>query len=189
MFISGYTASFFYCLGLKYEKARAFMKTTIFVLFVVYVIMLADFTLIDDNFGRNIFNFLSWDKTAFLNYLNESTNVIPFVTVKLFIRGYLEDNLTFKDTIINLLGNFAILMPLTFFVSIFFEKINSIKSMILTVMGCSVCIEILQLLFLTGATDVDDVILNTLGAICFYRILRIKSVKNLFSKLTFGVYV
>ena len=186
--ISGYTASFFYCLTLSEKRANAFMRAVIFLLFVFYIIMLVDFTLIDDNFGRNIFNFLSWDKGAFAKYINTSTNFIPFATVKLFIKGYVSDYLSLWDTVVNLLGNFLVFMPFTFFTAIFFKKPRAYAKMLVTVLIATVVIELLQLLFLTGATDIDDLILNTSGAMLCYYILHRKRISKVIRGLTFGVW-
>lgn len=188
MVTSGYAASFFYCLTLPVKKANAFMRTVIFLMFIFYIIMLVDFTLIDDNFGRNIFNFLSWDKDALTKYLDTSTNFIPFATVKLFINGYVKDYLSFWDTSINLLGNFFVFMPFTFFTAIFFEKPRPYFKMFLTVLIATVSIELLQLLFLTGSTDIDDLILNTSGAMLCYYLLHRKKISKVVSRLTFGVW-
>ena len=46
----------------------------------------------------------------------------------------------------------------------------------------------MQLLFLTGASDIDDVILNVAGAMCLYAVLRIKKISRAISKFTFGVW-
>ena len=186
--ISGFTASFFYCLTLNEKKANVFMRRVLFLLFVFYIIMLVDFTLIDDNFGRNIFNFLSWDRKAFAEYLNTSTNFIPFATVKLFINGYVKDYLSFWDTSLNLLGNFLVFMPFTFFTAIFFYKPRPYLKMFFTVLIATVAIELLQLLFLTGSTDIDDLILNTSGAMLCYYVLHKKRISKVFHWLTFGVW-
>ena len=186
--ISGYTASFFYCYTLDDRKANNFMKTFLFFLFGFYIIMLIDYTLIDDNFGRNIFNFLSWDKNAFSKYIKESTNIIPFATVKLFIKGYFHNSLTFWDTVLNLVGNFLVLMPVTFFTAVFFNKTRTFVKMTVVVFITSVTIELLQFLFLTGASDIDDVILNISGAMIFYRLINTKKLRKVISRMTFGVW-
>lgn len=186
--LSGYAASFFYCLYTGGKKATEYMRGFLFLLFGFYIIALIDFTLIDDHFGRNIFNFLSWDKGAFTEYINESTNIIPFATVKLFIRGYFNDKLTFFDTVLNLLGNFVALMPLPFFVAVFFNKPKPYKWMLVTLLLSALAIELLQFLFLTGACDIDDVVLNTSGGMLFYYLVKSKKMSQGISKITFGVW-
>ncbi len=188
MVFSGYAASYFYCLTLESKKATLFMRRFLLVLFVFYIITLVDFTLIDGGFGRNILNFLSWDKNAFQNYIKASTNLVPFATIRLFINGYINDKLTLFDTVINLLGNFVAFMPFSLFAAIFFKKTRSFFKMFLTVLISVVCIELLQFLFLTGSSDVDDVILNTGGAMLIYYAFSKKSLSRALSLLTFGVW-
>ena len=171
MVLSGYAASFFYCLCAEEKKTVKIMRGFLFMLFGFYIISLLDFTLIDENFGRNIFNFLSWDKAAFYEYINGSTNIIPFATVKLFIRGYFEDNLTLWDTTVNLIGNFIALMPLPFFTAIFLSSSKPYSKMLIIVVLAAVSIELLQFLLLTGSCDIDDVILNSSGAMLFYYLI------------------
>lgn len=186
--LSGYAASFFYCLYLGGKKACRFMKKFLYFLFGFYILMLVDFTLIDDGFGRNIFNFLSWNKGAFREYINESTNLVPFATVKLFINGYFNDKLSFGDTVINLFGNFLAFMPLPLFVCMFFKKFKSGLKIFIIVLISVIAIELLQFLFLTGSSDIDDVILNTSGAMLFYYFINEKRISKGISKLTFGVW-
>lgn len=185
---SGYLATLFLGFFYNNEKSAQSMRYYLSALFLAYVIMLADFTLIDDNFGRNIFNILEWDKQAFKQYIDQSTNIVPFATVRLFINGYLNDNLTLTDTVINLLGNFAAFMPIPFFINVFSHKEMSFTRVLLTVALSVIAVELLQFIFLTGSSDIDDLILNTVGAVLFYTVSKISVVSKGISKLTFGVW-
>ncbi len=187
--ISGFVASYLY--ALKYngnQKAKEIMKTYFFLLFLLYLFVLTDLTLIDDTFGRNIFNILDWDKEALATYLKEDTNIIPFYTVKLFLRGYLNDRLTLTATVVNIFGNFAALMPIPFFMRLFFKKHSGVLKVLLAVLAVSLSIELLQFVFLTGACDIDDVILNSGGAMLFYFILKKEKSNQIINKLTHGVW-
>ena len=187
--VCGFLGSYFRCLSYDdAEKSYRLMKNSILILFLFYIMVLIDFTLIDDSLGRNIFNIYSWDKNTFSDYLENSVNLIPFFTVKLFWQGYLNGNLSFGDMAVNIVGNVIAFMPLAFFLPIFFKRINKWYSVLLTVALCVVFIELMQLAFLTGATDVDDVILNTAGAMLMYGILRIKKTQKFISNVTFGVF-
>ena len=46
----------------------------------------------------------------------------------------------------------------------------------------------MQFLFLTGASDIDDVILNISGAMIFYRLINTKKLRKVISRMTFGVW-
>ncbi len=187
--ISGFIASYLY--AFKYngnQKAKEIMKTYFFLLFLLYLFMLTDLTLIDDTFGRNIFNILDWDKEALAAYLKEDTNIIPFYTVKLFLRGYLNDRLSLTATVVNIFGNFAALMPIPFFIKLFFKKYGGAIKVLLAVLAVSLSIELLQFIFLTGACDIDDIILNTSGAMLFYFILKKEKSSQIINKLTHGAW-
>ncbi len=143
---------------------------TVPVIFVIYTLLIFYFTLFDYTFGRNIFNVFNWSATNFEEYAKTSLNVIPFGTVKLMINGLFAENISFKYFIINILGNFFLLTPLGYFIPKLFKGINRFWKFLLVSLGISLSIEILQLLFLTGSCDVDDLILNVLGAVIFYPI-------------------
>lgn len=65
---------------------------------------------------------------------------------------------------LNIYGNILLFVPFGVYLQIFFVK-QKIWKGILTGAGVSVALEIIQLIFGLGATDIDDVILNTVGAI------------------------
>ncbi|MNL82085.1 VanZ like family protein [compost metagenome] len=75
-------------------------------------------------------------------------------------------------------------MPLAYLVpAIFTKKINTMKRFTLFIFCIALLIEVSQLIFMTGQVDIDDVILNTIGAIIFYFILNIKIVKKVLIKI------
>ena len=49
-----------------------------------------------------------------------------------------------------------------------------------------IAVELLQFVFLTGSSDVDDVILNSMGALIMYAALRSRPISRALSKITFG---
>ena len=187
--VSGYFAASLTALANDNESRRGkIIKRCLIFTFVFYLIMLIDFTLIDEGMGRNIFNVLSWNRTAFRDYIDTSTNIVPFHTVKLFINGYKNGNVAFLVMHENIFGNFVAFMPLSFFLACLFKPFNKWYRVLITVTLSVMAVELLQLLLLTGASDIDDVILNVTGAMCLYLVLRIKKVSRVISKFTFGVW-
>ena len=185
--LSGYSGSYFYSLT-KNENSvrRRVMRVTSVILFVLYLLILADFTLADENLGRNVFNILSWNETEFFDYVNNNTNLIPFETVKLFINGYFNNKLTLLDMLGNIFGNLAAFMPFAFFMPLIFKGINRWYKLMGVVLPSVIAVELLQLIFLTGSSDIDDVILNSIGALVMYALLKSRPVSRALSKLTFG---
>lgn len=145
-------------------------RITIWLFLGVYILLLVNFTLIDDTFGRNIFNIQNLNYDSLVHYMENSLNLIPFATIKLYINGLTSDNISLGYFLINIFGNLIMLMPLSFFVPVLIPKINTFLKFLIFVIAFSVCIEILQILFLTGSCDIDDVMLNVLGAAISYPI-------------------
>lgn len=187
--ISGYTAACVRALRCDSKKLRSKMiQNRLFFIFVFYIIMLVDFTLIDDAMGRNIFNAFQYSGTTFSDYLNESTNIIPFDTVRLFINGYLNGKLTFFAMLENILGNFVAFMPLPFFLHCLFDRFDKPYKIFTAVLGFVCLVELLQFALRTGAADIDDVILNVSGAMLFYGFIKTERISRVITKLTFGVW-
>jgi glycopeptide antibiotics resistance protein len=75
-----------------------------------------------------------------------------------------------KEALLNLIGNMALFIPLGIVWPAVFKKLDSHKKVISAGFGMSLAIELLQLLFYDRATDIDDLILNTLGFLIGYGI-------------------
>ena len=187
--VTGYFSAWFS--ALKTEDAgirHKIMRNRIFALFLFYIILIVDFTLIDDALGRDLFDVLKWNTAEFYRYINESTNLIPFETLKLFINALKNGTLPFWSVFENIFGNFAAFMPLPFFTVCLFKRINRWYSVLAVTLTSVLLIELLQLLLLTGSSDIDDVILNVSGAMLFYALLRIPAVSRFLTRFTMDVW-
>lgn len=101
--------------------------------------------------------------------LFDAERVFPLrVNFKPFI--YLFDYPTLKEALLNLIGNTAMFIPLGIVWPGVFKKLNTHWKVITAGFGVSLTIEILQLPFFDRATDIDDLILNTLGFLMGYGI-------------------
>ncbi len=107
-------------------------------------------------------------------------NIIPFKTIS----NYFTGDIAFSIIIMNLLVNLILLTPLAFFVIILYKnKIKNWMNFTIFILIFGIIIEILQFLTCTGAADIDDVILNTLGALITYLILHLKFIKYILKKV------
>lgn len=165
----------------KYRKDNKPMKINLWIFFILYVLLFVTLTLFSGFYGRNGFTFVKWNKELFNNYIHNSLNLIPFKT----IIGYImpSGNISNKAVIVNILGNIAACMPFGFFLPLLFEKQNKFRVFIITMMIIVLIIELLQFVTLSGSCDIDDLILNVLGALIIYLIFRIKIIRNLLYKL------
>ena len=99
-----------------------------------------------------------------INWYN-TFNLIPFRT----IIGYWAFPNT-HNTIINVLGNIVILMPVQFLIMKIFD-IKKFKISLMIDISLSLLIEIIQLVSHAGVFDIDDIILNVLGMSIVYAIV------------------
>jgi glycopeptide antibiotics resistance protein len=101
--------------------------------------------------------------------LFDSAKILPFwLNLKPII--YLFDYPTMGEALLNLIGNTAMFIPLGIVWPAVFKKLNTHGKVIAAGFGVSLTIEILQLPFFDRATDVDDLLLNTLGFLVGYGI-------------------
>ena len=91
----------------------------------------------------------------------QGVNLIPFKTIWMYLTSpVLSDQIK----ILNLAGNILIFAPLGFYLTVFSHRIR-LWLRLLILLFVPVLVEILQYVFHTGASDVDDVILNFLGGV------------------------
>ena len=103
-------------------------------------------------------------------------NWIPFVN----LLDYPEK----RDILINVIGNTAMFIPLGIVWPSVYKGLDTHRRVISAGIGFSLCIEILQLPFYDRVSDVDDLLLNSLGFIIGYLLyLLAKSVSKKVSRI------
>lgn len=75
-----------------------------------------------------------------------------------------------RDILLNIVGNFAMFIPLGIVWPSVYKELNTPGKVIVAGVGASLMIELLQLPFYDRVSDVDDLILNSLGFISGYGI-------------------
>lgn len=84
-----------------------------------------------------------------------------------------------KDALLNLIGNTTMFIPLGIVWPAVFSKLDKAWKVIAAGAGVSLTIEVLQLPFYGRASDIDDLILNTLGYLMGYGIyLLVKTLRT-----------
>lgn len=89
-------------------------------------------------------------------------NPLPFV--------YMTDYPTTGEILLNFVGNTFMFLPLGIVWPAVFKQLDTHKKVILSGVGTSLLIEILQLPFFDRVSDIDDLILNSLGFLMGYGI-------------------
>lgn len=101
-----------------------------------------------------------------------SINLEPLRTIRLFVRVLLYDpsEYNIRLAIVNLFGNIAMFIPLGYFLPRLWAGLRKWWRTWLATLIVMSAVELAQLLTLRGICDVDDLILNLLGAAVGYGI-------------------
>ena len=154
----------------KKQKQIIIMNEIIILIFVLYLIGLASQTIIP-NWNMGIVS----DTGEFffdVHLSNEisKVNLIPFHTLSQYI---FETNTSVDAwgsvSLLNISANLLLFSPLGFFIPMIWKRRHSLKKVLLLGLAVTCLIEFVQL-FVGRSTDIDDVILNTLGIIIGYGI-------------------
>lgn len=102
----------------------------------------------------------------------DSENVFPF-RINLIPFAHLFEYDSKKDLLINILGNCGMFVPSGVILPVIYKKLDTFGKVTAAGILLSLCIETAQLPFAVRATDIDDLILNTLGVMTGYGIYRL----------------
>lgn len=165
------------------KKSISLQSILLYVFFVFYLFFLLENILFKYVSPLELF---SPDR-----YFSRSWNLVPFNDALSYLW---KDGLAQGFSELNVYGNILLFIPLGIYLQIFLKKKQVWRSL-LAVVGVSVFFEIFQLAFGIGATDIDDVILNTIGGLAgifIFRLMRLmfkneKSVRNVVTWLSTAV--
>ena len=178
---------FIYIAGLilvkKLNYTKRVLKINLIIYFIIYTVTIIELTLFDEIFGRNGIVLIDWNKELLDTYMKYSFNMMPFSTIRLFVNGYINGYVNLKDFSINIFGNLFAFTPYGMFIPLIFKKINKYYKFLLLMIILVICIELLQFITLSGSCDIDDLILNVMGASIIYFIFRIKIVRKIINRI------
>ncbi len=148
------------------EQKRATVRNTLWVIFAFYIFNLVWLLYFDGTYDRIASN------TDFPTYISLKTNFVPLVIIRRFLRN-ISNNTYASSALFNLIGNIAAFMPLGFFCPLLIKFLRKPWLFIPLLFVCLIAIEGFQLLLRVGSCDVDDIILNMLGALIIYFLMKL----------------
>ena len=180
------------CIHYKKDKSdpQKMLFPIFWVMFGLYVHLLAVFTILDPLLGRGngaVYHSVENITREFFNanYLN----LIPFNSI---INVYFANIFSFGanslDYAMNFFGNLFAYMPMAFFVPMFFRRTHkwwAFTSVIVVAVGA---VELIQYIQMAGSCDIDDIILNAGGALIAYFITKIPKITHLLDRFSFGLF-
>lgn len=135
-------------------------KSIVWVLFLVYLLLLFRVILLKYGFTYSLYLMKNHGSIPLDERIRHS-NFLPMKTIFYYL--FQHDN--FRVSIENLVGNLIAFAPLGFLLPFLSPKIKKFKNIFYASLILSLFFEITQLLTGLGSFDVDDLILNVLGAI------------------------
>ena len=150
------------------------------ILFIIYCLLLITVLFLNNEYRMGGFqNISTFSKEHF-----ETSNIIPFATIIGYISGIITNDINTNIVIINLVTNLLLFAPMGFFIPILFQdKIKNIKQFVLMMIILTLLAEIVQFITYRGSTDIDDIILNTIGASIVYMLMKTRTVMILLKKV------
>lgn len=140
------------------KKEKEFYKIVFIILFCLYIVIMMNLLFFNDYYGRTYME-------------SRSYNLEPLKEIKRFI--FKRKYMTLEGWTSNLFGNVIAFIPLGLFVPILCKQYRDFFKISFLSLFMSFCIESLQIYYIVGIFDVDDMILNTLGGIIGYIIFMI----------------
>lgn len=121
--------------------------------FLAYLLLLAYLLFFSSTYGRTI-------------EMGYRYNLTPFLEIRRGLKHI--ETVGYRYVLVNIAGNVVAFMPFGFLLPLITErKMNTIKVFFFSLL-LTICAESLQLVSRTGAFDVDDLILNTIGGALGY---------------------
>lgn len=106
-------------------------------------------------------------------YVRWSCNFIPFHTIREQLAAVGQGGYLGRFALKNLLGNVVLFIPLGLLLPALWQRQRRFRLFFATVCGSIILVELLQLFTTLGSLDVDDLILNVLGASIGFWIFKI----------------
>lgn len=140
----------------------------VFYLFVLVVLLFFGFR------GSNIGTELS-----LIEYIKWNSNIIPFKTITTYVTAIFDGRMNLDIPIKNLIGNTLLFLPMGIYLPYLITKMNRLSVFSLSMVILLFVIEAAQLVTRRGSFDVDDFILNMLGALIGFTIWKMNSIQKL----------
>lgn len=174
----------------KNEKQQL-QKRMLQGIFIIYIIALATLLFLGSTFRRGFYERNIWQVEPFSkNHLEYYCNLVPLKSVKMYYKAWKNHSMDLNIIFLNVAGNLLAFAPFGFFIPVLYNhKVKNIISFFFIAAFSSAMVELIQFLTMVGQADIDDVILNTLGAVIVYGFVHIPIIKKTIQKvLPFGKF-
>ncbi|SET71599.1 VanZ like family protein [Oceanobacillus limi] len=116
---------------------------------------------------------------SLLETIRFNSNFVPFKTISTYIQAIIDGSMNVDIPIKNLFGNLFLFLPMGIYLPFFINKGNKLQTFTILMIIVLLFIETIQLVTRRGSFDIDDFILNMIGALIGYGIWRTKVVHRI----------
>lgn len=161
----------------KRDKRFIPMKMFVVVVFVWYCFLLADLLF----FYRLHFRYICTFNLS--TYIKTNANFIPFKTIMNYLTSFFKGYSSKSVILINIVGNIVAFTPMGVLLPCLFKKLQRLRPFIIVMLAILFSVEVIQLLTFAGSFDIDDVILNIIGAAFMYWIWKLEAIQRWLKKI------
>lgn len=167
------------------EEKVKIRKHAFSTLFIIYIIILTTFLFFSTSY--RVGNLFSWTSNYSLfskENLSINLNIIPFKNIFEYINRLINNQINTSIVITNILGNLIAFAPFGFFIpELFKNKLKNTKQFTILMIITILTVEIVQFITRVGSFDIDDLILNLLGAFIVYKICNLEKFQRFLNKI------
>ena len=120
-----------------------------------------------------------------LEYLKNSSNFVPLKTINMYIWALESGTMSKVIPIYNLVGNLLLFLPMGIYLPLLFKGLGRFMKYIGMILFVLTCVESIQIISRLGRFDVDDLLLNTAGAVVGFMMYQL--VKSVYKKVKIPV--
>ncbi|MBR6643930.1 MAG: VanZ family protein [Lachnospiraceae bacterium] len=144
------------------------VKFVVWTSFFVYLAVVAGLVF----FSRYRVGF--FEDISIWEYARYQMNLVPFKTILEYIKAYYDGSMSKIVPLRNLIGNLIMFFPWGIYLPLLFDKMKHWKKYIIVTIATLFGIELVQFFGRLGSFDIDDLILNLIGAMLGFCVWKTK---------------
>lgn len=151
------------------ERMKKIGKALVIATFVLYLLVLILLLFARTGYWQN----LSWTE-----YVSQNSNFVPFSTIAQYFKLLFTGGINASIPLANLAGNLFMMAPMGLYLPYLFKRARRPQVFFLTMLCLVLSVELAQTCLRIGSLDIDDVILNLVGAFLGYGVGRLRWVRS-----------
>lgn len=157
------------------NMSKEVIKKVLKILLIIYSIVLIYILFL---YGARIGN--QFHLAIFSKEHIEMINIVPFKTLLGFVERINNSTINTSIVLQNIFANLLMFIPMGMVLPVLFkEKFNKLWKMLIFIICFVLIVEMIQILAFCGSSDIDDLILNTVGCLWGYGIVQIRFIRKI----------